>query len=126
MVPDLFFAICGAVCGTNLNKNPHRYARVGDINHDSPLERSNPTYCGHRRQVANGGRAATQLQIAMHRSGTLHRMLNLPDITGTVQHHHDLDNALHIGAAHPHLHKLAAKTVSQPWLMLSSRRLTIL
>ena len=36
-------------------------------------------------------------------------MLNLPDVTGNIQDHHDLDNALAQGGTHPYLHKLAQR-----------------
>ena len=39
----------------------------------------------------------------------IHRLLNLPDVTGNVQDHHDLDNALAQGGTHPYLHKLAGR-----------------
>ena len=62
----------------------------------------------------SGGAVAQQLQIASRRSGTLHRLLNLPDLTGDVQDHHDLDNALAQGGAHPCLHKLARRAQAHP------------
>ena len=39
------------------------------------------------------GTCATQLQIAMRHSGALHRMSNLPDMTGTVQHQAESSNS---------------------------------
>ena len=44
----------------------------------------------------------------------IHRLLNLPDVTGNVQDHHDLDNALAQGGTHPCLHKLARRAQPHP------------
>ena len=98
-----------SVHGTDPDEDPNRYARIGDIDHTSCMERSNPSYYGYRRRVTNAGSTTTQLQIATRRSGALHRMLNLPDVTGNIQDHHDLDNALAQGGTHPYLHKLARR-----------------
>lgn len=105
MVPNLHFAAYGAACGTNTNEVPHRHVCIGEIDHSSPLECQNPSFCGFRRQVTNGGNTTAQPQIANCATGSSHRLLNLPDLTGDIQHHHDLDTALCKGGAHPCLHK---------------------
>ena len=44
----------------------------------------------------------------------MHRLLNLPDLTGDAQDHHDLDNALAQGGTHPCLHELARRAQPHP------------
>ena len=75
--------------------------------HASPLGRHNPTYCGHRRQITNGRRTISQLQIAECSNGRACCLFNLLNLVGGDQHHHDLDVALVKGGTHPCLHKLA-------------------
>ena len=75
--------------------------------HTSPLGRHNPTYCGHRRQITNGRRTISQLQIAECSNGRACCLFNLLNLVGGDQHHHDLDVALVKGGTHPCLHKLA-------------------
>ena len=107
LAPNLHFAAGGTAHGTNVDEDPQRYAKVGPVDHTSPLGNQNPTYCGCRRQITNAGNAISQLQIARCSNGAGHRMLNLPNLINAPQDHHDLDVALARGGTHPYLHKLA-------------------
>ena len=107
LAPNLHFAAGGTAHGTNVDEDPQRYAKVGPVDHASPLGNQNPTCHGCRRQIANAGNTISQPQIARCSNGSAHRMLNLPNLIAATQDHHDLDVALARGGTHPCLHKLA-------------------